>query len=125
MTRPNGNDSPRHLTGRGPVVRAEHHFALQARHGVLDAGFLSEYYRPFPRGAHVVLDCGHSHVMQVHTATTIGRSLAHCGQITVTGSADRSERGYVDSYGLIFGLDAIANVISRAAAAYATEMQNQ
>ncbi|MFD9445914.1 hypothetical protein ACFWBR_35030 [Streptomyces sp. NPDC060006] len=123
MTTHNNRDSPRR-NRRGPVVETEHRLILQARHGVLEPGYLSEYYRPFPPNAHVVLDCGTSHLMQTYTAETIGRALAHCERITVTGTADRSQRGYVDRYGLICGLDAIANVISTAAA-HATEMQRK
>lgn len=114
MTGRNGDDSPR-LIGRGPVVRAEHHMALPNRQGVLDAGYLSEHYRPFPPGAHVVLDCGSGTCMTSQHARDIGRSLAHVGQITITGTDERTEPGYND-HGLIFGLDAIAHAIQQAAA---------
>ncbi|WP_371551711.1 hypothetical protein OG266_39500 [Streptomyces sp. NBC_00554] len=116
MTSRTGYGRPRlAVAGRGPVVRAEHRLQLEIRDGVLQSGFLSEYYRPFPPGAHVVIDCGSAHVMTTDTARWIGLGLAHCGSITVTGTADRSEGGYVDM-GVIFGLDAIARVIQRATA---------
>ncbi|MCX4699525.1 hypothetical protein [Streptomyces sp. NBC_01373] len=113
-----GNGRPRLVasaTGRGPVVRAEHHLKLPVDRGILQPGYLCEYYRPFPPGAHVVLDCGQAHVMTTDTARWIGLGLAHCAQITVTGTSDRSARGYVEA-GLIFGLDAIARMIYRATA---------
>ena len=114
MTSRRRQDSPR-LIGRGPVVQAEHHMALPSRHGVIEPGYLGEHYRPFPPGAHVVLDCGSGTCMTTQHARDIGRSLAHCGQITLTGTDDRNTRGYVED-GLIFGIDAIANVIQQAAA---------
>lgn len=119
MTSQRRQDGPR-LIGRGPVVQAEYRIRLPNRRGILDAGYLSDQYRPFPPGAHVVLDCGPAYVMHFHTARTIGHALAHCGQITVTGTADRSEPGYADD-DLIFGLDAIAHMIQRAAVAHVTE----
>lgn len=116
MTSRTGYDRPRLVSARrGPVVRVEHHVKLPVDRGVLQPGYLGEHYRPYPPGAHVVIDCGPAHLMTTDTARNIGLSLAHCGQITVTGTADRSEGGYVDG-GLIFGLDAIGRMIHRAAA---------
>ncbi|MCZ9343282.1 hypothetical protein NGM37_36550, partial [Streptomyces sp. TRM76130] len=109
MTARTTHDSPR-PTGRGPVVRAEHHMILPVDHGLIAAGPLWERYHPFPPGAHVVLDCGNGTCMTVSDAWSIGRSLAHCGQITITGTHDRSGRGFNDN-GLLFGLDAIAHAI--------------
>lgn len=106
---------------RGPAVRAEFRLKLPNDGGILRAGFLSEHYRPFPAGACVVLDAGSSYVMHVDQAWHVGRALAHCAQITLSGTADHSTRGRVDDFGLIHGLDAIANVISQAAHAFATE----
>lgn len=108
-------------TGRGPVVRAQHRIVLEARQGILSAGFLGEHYRPCPPGASVVVDCGPTDVMYGAVARDIGRSLALCAEITVTGTAERSERGYIDG-GVIFGLDAIARAISRFAHEHATEL---
>lgn len=106
---------------RGPAVRAEYRLRLPSEHGVMRAGFLSEYYRPFPVGSCVVLDAGDGHVMHLSDARLIGRALAHCSEITISGTADHSTRGRVDDFGLIHGLDAIANVISQAAHAFAME----
>lgn len=106
---------------RGPAVRAEYRLRLPSEHGVLRPGFLSEYYRPFPVGSCVVLDAGDGHVMHISDARLIGRALAHCSEITLSGTADHSTRGQVDDFGLIHGLDAIANVISQAAHALAME----
>ncbi|MCX4908062.1 hypothetical protein [Streptomyces sp. NBC_00878] len=124
MTGRNGTHRPRLVasaTGRGPVVRAQHRIVLSARQGLLDAGFLGERYRPCPPGASVVLDCGPVDVMYAPSAREIGRSLALCAEITVTGTAERSERGYVDD-GLVFGLDAIARAISLFAHEHAMEL---
>lgn len=109
----NGYGRPRLVdtTGRGPVVRALHRIVLNADRGLLSSGNLWELYHPCPPGAHIVLDCGQADVMTTDSARNIGRSLALCSEITVTGTAERSERGYVD-HGLIFGLDAIADTIS-------------
>ena len=107
--------------GRGPAVRAEYRLRLPVDHGLISAGFLGDNYRPFPPGAVVVLDAGNGYVMHVDQARHIGRSLAHCSQITISGTADHSARGQADDFGLIHGLDAIANVISQAAHAFAME----
>lgn len=114
MTSRNGHHSPR-LLGRGPVVRAEHHMELPNRHGVATAGFLGPQYHPFPPGAHVVLSLGSANCMTTDHARDIGESLAHVGQITITGTDERSERGHNDR-GLLFGIDAIAHAIQQAAA---------
>lgn len=118
------DNSPRpvNTTGRGPVVNAEHHMTLPIENGMLRAGFIGPHYRPFPPGATVVLNCGSSHVMHVAEAGTLGHALAHCASVTFTGTSEYSERGHVDDYGLIHGLDAIANVVSRAASALTLEM---
>ncbi|MGA5262443.1 hypothetical protein ACPCI0_19655 [Streptomyces griseoincarnatus] len=117
------NGGPRLVTttGRGPAVRAVHRIVLDADRGILTAGNLWAQYRPCPPGASVVLDCRSYDVMQADTARQLGHCLALCREITVTGTAERSERGYVDDYGLIFGLDAIANAIERFAHDPATE----
>jgi hypothetical protein len=104
-------------------VRAQHCIRLNARRGFLESGFLGEHYQPCPPGASVVLDCGPIDVMTVDTARNIARSLARCSEITVTGTAERGERGYVDDFGLIFGLDAIANTVSRYAHEFAMELR--
>lgn len=116
MTSRTGYGRPRLAAARrGPVVRVEHHLKLPVDRGILQPGYLCELYRPFPPGAHVVIDCGSANVMTTDTARCLALGLAHCGEITVTGTSERAERGYVDT-GLIFGLDAIAQVIERAAA---------
>ncbi|MBT2391638.1 hypothetical protein J7E87_19920 [Streptomyces sp. ISL-1] len=112
---------PAVMAGRGPAVRAEYRLKLPADGRILSAGFLGEHYRPFPPGASVVLDAGSATAMTVEQARFIGRSLAHCSEITISGTADHSARGRVDDFGLIHGLDAIANVISQAAHAFAME----
>ncbi|MBP5892804.1 hypothetical protein [Streptomyces scabiei] len=124
MTSRYGTRGPRPVAsaaGRGPAVHAQHRIRLNAHRGMLSAGFLGEHYRPCPPGAHVLLDCGAADVMTVDAARNIARSLALCSEITVTGTAERGERGYVDDLGLIFGLDAIANTISSLAHKFAME----
>ncbi|NEA78037.1 hypothetical protein G3I30_02660 [Actinospica acidiphila] len=103
------------LIGRGPVVRAEHHMTLPVRNGVIGAGHLWDRCRPFPPGAHVVLDCGPGNAMTTDHAEDIGRALSHVGQITLVGTDERNDRGFNDR-GLLIGLDAIAHAIQQAAA---------
>uniref|UniRef100_A0AAU1I183 Uncharacterized protein n=1 Tax=Streptomyces sp. NBC_00180 TaxID=2903632 RepID=A0AAU1I183_9ACTN len=102
-------------TRRGPAVRAEYRLKMPVEHGVIRPGFLHpETYRPYPPGAHVVLDVGDGDRMQAYEARMVGQALAHCASITVTGTAESSWAG-VDEFGLIHGLTSIADVIRQAA----------
>jgi len=102
-------------TGRGPVVRAEYRLKLPTQHGVIRAGFLHpETYRPYPPGAHVVLDVGAGDRMHAYDARQLGQALAHCASVTVTGTTESNWVG-VDEFGLIHGLTSIADVIRQAA----------
>ncbi|MFD5862608.1 hypothetical protein [Streptomyces chartreusis] len=101
--------------GRGPAVRAEYRLRLPVDHRMIRAGFLHpETYRPYPPGAHVVLDVGDGDCMQAYDARTVGQALAHCGSITVAGTTESSWTG-IDELGLIHGLTSIADVIRQAA----------
>lgn len=123
MTSRTGYGRPRLVaptTGRAPVVRAEYRLKLPVEHGVIRAGFLNpEAYRPYPPGAHVVLDVSAGNCMQVYEARLIGQALAHCASITVTGTTESNLAG-VDEFGLIYGLTSIADVISQAACSAAS-----
>ncbi|MFI6895268.1 hypothetical protein ACIBM4_14240 [Streptomyces sp. NPDC050256] len=112
---------PAASVGRGPVVRAEYRLKLWTDGRILSAGYLCEHYRPFPPGASVVLDAGSANVITVEQARLIGRGLAHCSEITISGTADNNTRGRADEFGLVHGLDAIANVIAQSAHAFAME----
>ncbi|MFK0125551.1 hypothetical protein ACIQSP_19825 [Streptomyces nigra] len=118
MTGRTGYGRPRLVAsaaGRGPAVRAEHRHKLPTEHGVIRPGFIHpETYRPYPPGAHVVLDVGAGERMYVYEARQLGQALAHCASITVTGTTESSWTG-VDEFGLAHGLTAIADVIRQAA----------
>ncbi|SMF64531.1 hypothetical protein [Streptomyces sp. Amel2xC10] len=110
--------------GRGPAVRAEYRHKLSTEYGVIRAGFLHpQTYRPYPPGAHVVLDVGDGNCMQVYEARLIGQALAHCASITVTGTTESNWSG-VDGLGLVHGLASIADVISRAACSDASTCED-
>ncbi|MFF7763116.1 hypothetical protein [Streptomyces griseorubiginosus] len=123
MTTRIGTGRPRLVAsaaGRGPAVRAEYRHTLPVEHGVIRAGFLHpETYRPYPFGAHVVLDVGGGDRMHAYDARLVGQALAHCSSITVAGTTEDNWTG-IDEFGLIHGLTAIANVISQAASAAPT-----
>ncbi|MEU5892518.1 hypothetical protein ABZ835_37615 [Streptomyces sp. NPDC047461] len=105
--------------GRDPAVRAEYRQKLPIEHGVIRAGFIHpETYRPYPPGAHVVLDVGTGDRMHAYDARQLGQALAHCASITVTGTTENNWAG-VDEFGLVHGLTSIADVIRQAACAAA------
>lgn len=100
-------------------MRAEYRHKLPVEHGLIRTGFIHpETYRPYPPGAHVVLDVASGDCMHAYDARQLGQALAHCASITVTGTTENSWTG-TDEFGLIHGLTSIADVISQAACAAA------
>jgi hypothetical protein len=86
---------------------------------VIRPGFIHpETYRPYPHGAHVVLDVGAGDCMHAYEARQLGQALAHCASITVAGTTENDWSG-VDEFGLVHGLTSIADVIRQAACAAA------
>ncbi|MFF0445771.1 hypothetical protein ACFYT4_05000 [Streptomyces sp. NPDC004609] len=106
--------------GPGPVVRALHrHVPDVEESGEIRAGFLSpDTFRPYPPGAMVVLDAGEGWWAHAHTCAVIAGALAHTGHIAITGTGPDRTRGADERHGALYGLDAIADAITRAHALY-------
>jgi hypothetical protein len=94
-------------------VRAVRRLTLPVRDGQILPGDLWPY-RPFPTGATVVIDVQDGYWMHRQDAETVGAALAHCASLQIEGddqSVDVGDYGF----GRIFGIEAIADVISYAA----------
>lgn len=96
-----------------PTVRAVHRVLLDTdRTGCITFGVLDTPVAPFPDGSAIVLECGDGWWTRASELERILPALSRVGHVSVTGRfVDR--RGGTPGFGIIAGLDAIAQTLDK------------
>ena len=104
------------INGNPPVVRAVHRIVLDTdRYGQITARDLIDA-NPLPDGAVVVLECGEGWWIRPENLAHIHSALSRVGHISITG-VFQDRRGGVGRFGIVYGIDAIADKLRQMSAA--------